>query len=135
MTTQKLKGVLDTPTLIAAALYDGVCRSILSDALSHHIVYISDDLIADFLTVSRQESFAPKRSYLQSFLKSYVACARVVQVKEVASSLLPSHYQAVLDAVQPDFFVSMQYKASSMSHAGKTAILSPHDFSLLLNKK
>ncbi|MGN6671045.1 MAG: hypothetical protein ACTHJ4_05865 [Candidatus Nucleicultricaceae bacterium] len=131
----KLKGVLDTPTLMAAALYDGVCRSILSDALTHHMVYISEDLIADYLTCVRQKTFESKRAYLQSFLKAYVACARVVQVKQSEiSTTLPPHYQSIVDTVQPDFLVSTFSTDASIHHMGKTAILSPHDFSKVLAK-
>lgn len=133
---QKLKGVLDTPTLIAAALYDGICRSILSDALTHHMVYTSEDLIADYLTCVRQKTFESKRAHLQSFLKAYVACARVVQVKpQETSSVLPPHYQSIVDAVQPDFFVLAVSTHASIHHMGKTAILSPHDFSKVLSKQ
>lgn len=136
MKTQKLKGVLDTPTLIAAALYKGICRSILVDALNHHSVFISESLIADFLRATNVPTLSKKRDYLHFFMRAYADCAQVVSTS--ASNLndtLPGDYHDIIEAVHPDFLVSVFLEGQPMKKIGKTMVLSPGDFAAILQKK
>lgn len=136
MKTQKLKGVLDTPTLIAAALYKGICRSILVDALNHHSVFISDALIADFLSATNVPTLSKKRDYLHSFMRAYVDCAQVVSTDASnRTDILPSDYHDIIQCMHPDFVVSALIEGQSMKKIGKTMVLSPSDFAAVLQKK
>jgi hypothetical protein len=133
MKTQRLKGVLDTPTLIAAALYKGICRSILVDALNHHSVFISEALIADFLTATDAPTLSKKRDYLHSFIRAYADCAQVVSTKASSQNdSLPSDYHDIIQTVSPDFLVSAFLEGQTMKKFGKTMVLSPGDFAAIL---
>lgn len=131
---QKLKGVLDSPILLAAALYPGVCRSILVDALHYHTVYISEDLIKHYLTIINNKEYSSLTSYLQSFIKAYTSCAQIVQTKKTTTRVLPQIYQDIIEDVQPDFLVAGFLSASHVNKVGHTIVLSPHDFSRYLKK-
>ena len=71
--------VIDTNVLVSAALSDGVCRKVISEALLHHRVVVSDAILEEYLGVADRQEHADYRGAMLDLIEEIRRKAVVVE--------------------------------------------------------
>lgn len=129
-----MKGVLDTPILLTAALKEGFCRQILRDGLQNQVLYTSPQQLLTFIQVTRRPHMAPFKDYLEKFIILYAECAKNINPTQDQTADLKNlgedqrNCLNIALMVQANFFVTSRPQYYETQEIQGTLLLSPEQF-------
>jgi putative PIN family toxin of toxin-antitoxin system len=74
--------VLDCNVVIAAGMTEGACRKVVSEAVRHHAVLLSDEILGEYRSVAARVKFEHRREVLDAIIAT---------IAEVATQVDPSN--------------------------------------------
>jgi putative PIN family toxin of toxin-antitoxin system len=126
-----MKVIIDCNVLIAAGIKDGVCRSVLKYVVQNCELYISRDIILEYLLVSRRSKFQEYQHYLEKVIE-LISRVAIVEEPHSADINLPDiddkKYLDLAFHIKADFLITGNLKHFPELKYGNTLIIDPHDF-------
>lgn len=126
-----MKIIIDCNILIAAGLKDGLCRAFLKYALENCTIYLSENILLEYLRVIRRDKFKKHREILERFLSLLVDISEIVEEIEISHSLPdPSDkkYLRTAFAVDASLIITGNTKDFPEKIYEGIKILTPRDF-------
>ena len=123
--------LIDCNVLIAAALTNGTCRSVLQWALHHHSIILSEDIVLKYGRVCKRDRFRSFQKELQELVT--IICQLVILVDPVETNwVLPDpdalkYIQAGLACREPVFLLTGNSKDFPQKQYDFITILSPYE--------
>ncbi|MBS0271159.1 MAG: putative toxin-antitoxin system toxin component, PIN family [Proteobacteria bacterium] len=130
-----MKIVIDCNVLISAGLTNGLCREVLKQSLQQCEIFLSSEVILEYLLVSRREKFRAHQHYLEQLIEAIAQAANVIK-PEVTSFKLPDfHDQKYIDlaiSAKVDFLITGNLIDFPEKVYESVVVLSPRDYLNLL---
>ncbi len=127
-----MKVIIDCNVLIAADIKDGLCRSVLKYVAQNCKMYISRDIILEYLLVSRRSKFQDHQQYLEKLIE-LISNVVIVQDPHSIDVTIPDmddkKYIDLAIEVRADFLITGNLKHFPEGKYGKTQVTSPNVFS------
>jgi len=126
-----MKFIIDCNVLIAAGLKDGLCRRVIEESLSRGILYISKEIILEYLLVSRRDKFKSRQAYLEELIELLTKAANIVDPPSSSFDLPDPQDKKYIDlaiVIKADFLVMGNLKHFPDKKYGKTDVVSPREF-------
>lgn len=82
-----MRVVIDCNVLIAAGLKDGLCRAVLKYVIAHSDVYLSEQILLEYLLIIRRSKFKDYRDILEKFVILLTDVAHIIEEKEINYTL------------------------------------------------
>lgn len=126
-----MKIIMDCNVLIAAGIKDGVCRSVLKYIIENCELYLSRDIILEYLLVSRRSKFQEHQHYLEKVIELISRVAIVEDPHSSDVSLPDIDDKMYIDLsfhTKADYLITGNLKHFPDKKYGDTFIIAPHDF-------
>jgi len=131
-----MKIVIDCNVLISAGLKDGLCREVLKKSFDKGELYLSKEVILEYLLVSRRDKFKAHQAYLERLIEAIVEGAFLINPTPCPFSLPDSHDQKYIDlaiSAEANFLITDNLKDFPEKTYGKTSVFSPREFLAVLS--
>lgn len=76
---RNVRVVLDCNVLVSAARVEGVCREVVAEAISHHQIFLSHPIAAEYEKVARRPMHARYRDELRTIIEEIERIATMVE--------------------------------------------------------
>ncbi len=134
-----MKVIIDCNGLIAAGIKDGVCRSVLKYIIENCELYLSRDIILEYLLVSRCTKFQEHQHYLEKVIE-LISRVAIVEDPHPSDVTLPDKddkkYIDLSFHIKADYLITGNLKHFPDKKYGNTFIIAPHDFAKdIINKE
>ncbi len=126
-----MKIIIDCNVLIAAGLKDGVCRAVLEYSIKSHEIYLTEQIMLEYIRIIRRDKFKKYADILEKLLILLSDAAELVEEKDVDFILPDPHdlkYLKASAAINADIIVTGNIKDFPDKQYGKTRILTPREF-------
>lgn len=126
-----MKIVIDCNVLISAGLKDGVCRALLRKVLEKEEIYLSREVILEYLLVSRREKFKAHQPYLEKLVELIAEASSIIEPKLSKFHLPDASDKKYIDlaiSAEADFLITGNLIHFPEKKYEKTEITSPRNF-------
>lgn len=126
-----MKLIIDCNVIISAALKDGICRKVLLLALQKGEIYVSKDILLEYLLVSRRDKFKAHQSYLEQLIDLVGQAAQVTEANLSVIELPDVNDKKYIDlaiTVGAEFLITGNLADFPNKIYGKTNVISPRVF-------
>jgi uncharacterized protein len=133
-----MKLVIDCNVLISAGLTDGLCREVLKGASQKGEIYLSRDIVLEYLLVSRRNKFKAHQPYLEKLIELIVQVAEVIDPMPSIFQLPDPNDKKYIDlaiSVPATYLITGNLVDFPEKKYGSTVILSPRNFADHILKK
>jgi len=133
-----MKLIIDCNVLISAGIKDGLYRVLLRETLQKGKIYLSREVILEYLLVSRRDKFKAHQSYLEKFIELLALAAYIVEPTSSPFDLPDSSDKKYLDlaeSVRADFLITGNLGDFPEKKYGRTEVLSPRSFIDMFSKE
>lgn len=123
--------IIDCNVLIAAGIKDGTCRAVLKYVLNRHSVYLTEDIMLQYLHVIRRPQFKDYYKTLETLIVLLGDAAIVVQGSSIPCTLpdpKDSIYLEAASAAQADYLITGNIKDFPESQYDSIKIITPAQF-------
>jgi putative PIN family toxin of toxin-antitoxin system len=123
--------IIDCNVLIAAGLKDGICRKVLKYAVLSCNVYLTEEILLEYLLVIRRDKFKQYKSTLEELAILLSDVAKIVKQQNV-SFILPDNddlkYLKAAASAKADFIITGNTKDFPDEQYGTIRIITPREF-------
>ena len=133
-----MKLIIDCNVLIAAGLKDGLCRDVLMKSVQISELYLSQEILLEYLLVTRREKFKGFQKALEQLIELVSEVATLIEPQKSIFELPDSSDQKYIDlavSVGANFLVTGNLADFPEKNYGVTEVLSPRHFSDILNQQ
>lgn len=126
-----MKLVIDCNVLISAGLKDGFCREVLKKSLDKGELYLSTEVILEYLLVSRRDKFKAYQPYLERLIEAIVEASSLISPTPSTFILPDPHDQKYIDlaiSAEANFLITGNLKDFPEKTYEKTSVFSPREF-------
>ena len=126
-----MKIVIDCNVLISAGFKDGVCRALLRKVLEKEEIYLSREVILEYLLVLRREKFKAYQPCLEKLVELIAETSSIIEPKLSRCDLPdPSDKKYIDLAISADanFLITGNLIHFPEKKYEKTEIISPREF-------
>ncbi len=126
-----MKIVIDCNVIISAALTDGLCRKVLRWTLQNEEIYLSKDILLEYILVSRREKFKAYQSYIEKLIDLVGQAAQITEANYSTIKLPDPHDKQYIDlalTVNAEFLITGNLADFPDKIYGATTIISPRLF-------
>lgn len=127
-----MKVILDCNVLIAAGLKDGICRSVALYCTQYTEMYLSEEVLLEYLLVARRKKFIRYQQTLEKLIILFTDVATMVEADHAPSIILPDpndlRYVHLAMHVNADYLITGNTKDFPNKIYGATKIITPREF-------
>jgi len=131
-----MKIVIDCNVLISAGLKNGLCREVLKKSLDRGELYLSTEVIVEYLLVSRRDKLKAHQPYLEKLIEAIVEGSSLIKPTP-SPFILPDPYdQKYVDlaiSAEANFLITGNLKDFPERAYGRTIVFSPREFLAVLS--
>lgn len=126
-----MKLIIDCNVIISAALKDGICRKVIISSLQKGEIYLSKDILLEYLLVSRREKFKAHQSYLEKIIDLVAQSAQMLEANPSYIELPDPHDKKYIDlaiTINAEFLIRGNLVDFPNKIYGKTKVIAPRLF-------
>jgi len=123
--------IIDCNVLISAGLKDGLCRALLRRVVEEHEIYLSREVLLEYLLVSRREKFKIYKEYLEKLIELLAEISTVIMPNPTKFNLPDRNDKKYIDlavSVRADFLITGNLIHFPEEKYEMTEVISPRDF-------